>query len=223
MTTVCISRFRTLVPVGITLLASHALAWTSKPVKDDPLVRMPGTQPGQVVDLESDKQCLSCNGGFEPDHWRGTVMAQAGRDPIFWAGLTVAAQDAIWALGTPNAADICVRCHFPMGWLDGRSDPVNASLMRGEDYEGVSCKICHYMYDPFYQTTYTGTRRRGLDQLLGRDRHASPNRSRQEVSGGHKCGGPDQTLQREQVLFQQRPDQSCLHGERRRPYLSDHR
>ena len=142
----------------IAMLTGEAHSWTPKPVKDDPLVRMPGTQPGQVVDLESDKQCLSCHGGFEPDHWRGTMMAQAGRDPIFWAGLTVAAQDAIWALGTPNAADICVKCHFPQGWMDGRSDPVNASLMRGEDYEGVTCKVCHYMYDPFFQTTYNGTR-----------------------------------------------------------------
>jgi hypothetical protein len=86
------------------------------------------------------------------------MMAQAARDPIFWAGLTVAAQDAIWALGNPNAADICVKCHFPQGWLEGRSDPVNASLMTGEDFDGVSCKICHYMYDPFYQETYDGIR-----------------------------------------------------------------
>jgi len=142
------------------MLASQALAWTPKLVVDDPLVRMPGTQPGQVVDLESDKQCMSCHAGsvYEMEHWNGSMMAQAARDPIYWAGLTVAAQDAIWALGTPNAADICVKCHFPQGWLDGRSDPVNASAMRGEDYDGVNCKTCHYMYDPFYQATYDGTR-----------------------------------------------------------------
>jgi hypothetical protein len=72
--------------------------------------------------------------------------------------LTVSAQDAIQFLGTPNAVDICVRCHFPQGWLDGRSDPVNCADMRGEDYDGVSCKICHYLYDPFYQSTYDGIR-----------------------------------------------------------------
>lgn len=145
--------------MGVCLaVAASSIAWTPKPVEDDPLARMPGTQPGQVQDLESDKQCLSCHGGFEMDHWKGSMMAQAGRDPLFWAGLTVAAQDAIWALGTPNAADICVKCHFPQGWLDGRSDPVNAALMRGEDFEGVTCKICHYMYDPFFKATYDGTR-----------------------------------------------------------------
>ncbi|HEY5621036.1 MAG TPA: hypothetical protein VIR77_00405, partial [Pontiella sp.] len=70
----------------------------------------------------------------------------------------VAAQDSIYVLGNPNAADICIRCHFPQGWLDGRSDPPNASQMRGEDYNGVSCKICHYMYDPYYHETFSGAR-----------------------------------------------------------------
>jgi len=160
MTTLVLSRYHILALIGITLLSSQALAWTPKPVKDDPLVRMPGTQPEQVTGLDSDKQCLSCHGGstFEMENWKGSLMAQASRDPLFWAGLTVAAQDSIWALGNPNAADICIRCHFPMGWLDGRSDPVNASQMLGEDFNGVSCKICHYMYDPFFQATYDGTR-----------------------------------------------------------------
>ncbi len=58
-----INKNHILTSIGIILLASQALAWTPKPVKDDPLVRMPGTQPGQVVDLESDKQCLSCHAG----------------------------------------------------------------------------------------------------------------------------------------------------------------
>ncbi len=141
-------------------LISPVMAWEPIAVTNDPLVRMPGTQPGQVIDLESDRQCLSCHAGgqYEMENWKGSLMAQASRDPLFWAGLTVAAQDAVHVLGTPNAADICVRCHFPQGWLDGRSDPVNCSEMRGEDYDGVSCKICHYLYDPFYQSTYDGAR-----------------------------------------------------------------
>jgi len=141
------------------VISAVTLGWTPKPVANDPLVRMPGTQPG-AVDLTGDTSqgCIGCHAGAEPEHWKGSLMAQAARDPIFWAGLTVAAQDAIWALGTPNAADICVKCHFPQGWLEGRSDPVNASLMTGEDFDGVNCKTCHYMYDPFYDATYNGTR-----------------------------------------------------------------
>jgi hypothetical protein len=86
------------------------------------------------------------------------MMAQASRDFLFWACMTVGAQDSIWAVGTPNATDICERCHFPKGWLEGRSDPTNASLMTGADFDGVQCDFCHTMYDPFFETTYAGTR-----------------------------------------------------------------
>jgi hypothetical protein len=136
-----------------------ARAWTPIAVTNDPLVRMPGTQPGGVnLTADTTQGCIGCHEKAQPENWKGSMMAQAARDPLFWAGMTVAAQDAIWALGTPNAVDICIRCHFPQGWLEGRSDPVNASLMAGEDFDGVSCKICHYMYDPFFEDTYNGTR-----------------------------------------------------------------
>jgi hypothetical protein len=137
-------------------------AWTPLPVADDPLVRMPGTQPGQTT-LEAPNRCLNCHGGYdsavEPGfNWQGSMMAQASRDFLFWSCLTVAAQDSIWAVGTPNAVDICERCHFPKGWLEGRSDPANASAMIGADFDGVQCDFCHTMYDPFFETTYAGTR-----------------------------------------------------------------
>jgi len=148
----------------VLLLASGAIAyaWTAVPVVDDPLVRMPGTQPNQVA-LQAPTRCLNCHAGYdtavEPGfNWKGSMMAQASRDFLFWACMTVGAQDSIWALGTPNATDICERCHFPKGWLEGRSDPTNASLMTGADYDGVQCDFCHRMWDPFFQTTYAGTR-----------------------------------------------------------------
>ena len=132
-------------------------------VSDDPLVRMPGTQPDQGVNLEAPGRCLNCHAGYnqsvEPGHnWMGSMMAQAARDPIFWACMTVAGQDSVWAIGTPNAIDICERCHFPEGWLGGRSDPPNASAMTGSDYDGLHCDFCHRMYDPFFEDTYNGTR-----------------------------------------------------------------
>lgn len=137
-------------------------AWTALSVKDDPLIRMPGTQPGQAS-LESPGRCLNCHAGYnssvEPGfNWKGSMMAQAARDPIFWACFTVALQDSIWAVGTPNAGDLCERCHFPGGWLDGRSDPPNASAMIGSDYDAIHCDFCHTMYDPFFDQTYAGTR-----------------------------------------------------------------
>ncbi|MGD2049903.1 MAG: multiheme c-type cytochrome, partial [Chloroflexota bacterium] len=139
-----------------------AYAWAPIAVVDDPLVRMPGTQPNQVT-LEAPGRCLNCHAGYDPAvepgfNWKGSMMAQSARDFLFWSCLTVAAQDSIWAVGTPNATDICERCHFPKGWLEGRSDPTNASLMTGADYDGVQCDFCHRMYDPFFETTYAGTR-----------------------------------------------------------------
>ncbi len=86
------------------------------------------------------------------------MMAQAARDPLFWPALTVAAQDSIYAFGRPNAADGCVRCHLPAGWLEQRSDPVNAAKMNGADFDGVGCDACHRMIDPFFADTAAGTR-----------------------------------------------------------------
>ena len=150
--------------------------------REDPLVRMPGTQPGQVT-LEASTSCYSCHGSgnglwirSKPDFrgrtnyeeyniykaWQGSMMGNSARDPLMFACFTVAAQDSLWAIGTPNAVDICLRCHFPKGWLEGRSSELNASAMAGEDYDGIQCTFCHRLNDPFYKTTYDG-RREGSD------------------------------------------------------------
>ena len=49
------------------------------PVEDDPLVRLPGTQPNQVS-LEGPNRCMNCHGDFdqavEPAfNWKGSMMA----------------------------------------------------------------------------------------------------------------------------------------------------
>ena len=153
-----------LIPCFLVLTGAYGVyAWMSLAIENDPLVRMPGTQPNQGVNLEAPNRCLNCHAGYdqpaEPGfNWAGSMMAQAARDPIFWACFTVALQDSIWAIGTPNAGDLCERCHFPEGWLAGRSDPPNASAMTGSDFDGLHCDFCHRMYDPFFETTYNGTR-----------------------------------------------------------------
>jgi len=60
--------------------------WGPLPVKDDPALRMPGAQPGQNINLESSGRRLNCHAGYgtsvEPGHnWKGSMMAQAARDP----------------------------------------------------------------------------------------------------------------------------------------------
>jgi hypothetical protein len=157
-----------LVAVLIVVLGSGVgvlSAWDPLPVKEDPLVRMPGTQPppeGSVL-LDEPDSCMLCHGGspggdFPGFNWQGSMMAHAARDFLFFSCLAVAAQDSIWAVGRPNATDICIRCHSPKGWLEGRSDPTNASALVDFDWDGVQCDFCHRLFDPFFETTWDGTR-----------------------------------------------------------------
>ncbi len=166
--------------VGAWLAASISAqsTWTPLPVADDPLVRMPGTQPG-VVTLENPATCLTCHAGSatstQPGFlWRGSMMAHAARDFLFWPALAVAVQDSIWAFGRPNVADTCLRCHSPKGWLEGRSDPVNGSLLTGADFDGVQCDFCHRKVDPFFQATFDGTREGGGTPAYWDETNASP-------------------------------------------------
>jgi hypothetical protein len=51
-------------------------------------IQQPGTQPGEVGNLETPGKCDNCHGnsskGVELAHeWRGSMMAHASRDPIF--------------------------------------------------------------------------------------------------------------------------------------------
>ncbi|WP_269526383.1 multiheme c-type cytochrome [Coraliomargarita parva] len=128
--------------------------WTPVAVDEDPVLFMPGSQPGSTV-LESIDQCMNCHSGYdapvEPGHtWAGSMMAQAARDPLWLASVTVALQDSVWLLGNANAGDLCLRCHSPVGWLGGRSDPSNGTALDAGlgDYDGVNCSSCHQMIDP---------------------------------------------------------------------------
>ena len=110
-------------------------------------IQQPGTQPGEISSLESPNKCDNCHGGYntavEPAHnWRGSMMAHAGRDPIFWATLAVAEQDF------DGAGDLCLRCHSTSGWLGGRSTPTDGSGLAAGDDDGVDCDYCHKVTDP---------------------------------------------------------------------------
>ena len=108
----------------------------------------PGTQPLDLTDpILSAQSCAFCHAGYDPedapfDRWAGSMMANATRDPIFHAALAIAEQDA------PYSGELCIRCHAPGGWLEGRSVPTDGSALFGQDYEGVSCQFCHRMVDP---------------------------------------------------------------------------
>ena len=143
--------------------------------------------------------------GVEFDDWSGSIMAHAMRDPSFFAALNVANRDFINLLehvelggdfppltelgettiptllgldetAQPVVGDFCLRCHSPVGWLEGFSEPANPSepFLRGDFWgaqmlglsplseqapdplhnkdseghmDGVSCDVCHRMID----------------------------------------------------------------------------
>lgn len=153
------------VALGAALLLAGVytvLAQTPPPPSQDPLVRMPGTQPNEITLLPA-STCLACHADYDLDvepgfNWMGSMMAQAARDPLYWATMTVAAQDSVWAIGSTNATDLCLRCHMPKGWLEGRSEVTNGSAMTGNDFDGVQCGMCHHMWDSHFEDTYNGVR-----------------------------------------------------------------
>lgn len=127
-----------------------------------------GTQPGLLWALEEPEACMSCHRGYTGANptfmphstWGGSMMANAARDPLFWAALDVANKDV------PGVGDYCLRCHTPPGWMNGRvvkgtfgsgsSGPGGASGCqltgdyndfdgKSNDYAGVTCHFCHRM------------------------------------------------------------------------------
>jgi len=136
--------------VCLAFLVAPALAQS---VTEDQNLFMPGSQQGSAT-VDSVTQCDNCHAGYDTSaepvyNWRGSMMANAARDPLWIATMAVALQDSKHALGNFNAGDLCIRCHSPRGWLGGRSEPTNGTALTGADFEGVTCDFCHRMVDPF--------------------------------------------------------------------------
>jgi PKD repeat protein len=134
-----------LISVVLTALAA-ILAFASAPTTLNDFF-MPGSQPGESGNLEHPDKCDNCHGGYdtavEPAfNWRGSMMSQAARDPLFYACMAIANQDA------PESGDLCIRCHSPAGWLEGRSVPTDGSALNNNDREGVQCDFCHKLVKP---------------------------------------------------------------------------
>ena len=119
-----------------------------------------GTQPGLAHAFVSSDNCAGCHASYANNDpkffpwntWAGSMMANATRDPVFWAALDVANHDQ------PGVGDYCLRCHTPSGWYGGRVvkagsgtvDGSNGCMLQGDytssdagDYSGESCHFCH--------------------------------------------------------------------------------
>ena len=110
-----------------------------------------GTQPLESGILEDPSvTCVTCHGNYDPvvepwHTWRGSMMGQAMRDPLFLATMVVAEQDA------PAVGDLCLRCHTPGGWQEGRSTDTSGGMLTAKDRQSVQCDFCHRQVDPIYQ------------------------------------------------------------------------
>jgi hypothetical protein len=129
--------------LGLALVLAKSFAAIIVPTE----IQLPGTQPMEIGNLESPDKCDNCHGGYdhnvEPAHnWRGSMMANAGRDPIFWATVAIAEQDF------DGAGDLCIRCHSTGGWIPGRSTPTDGSGLAANDADGVECDFCHKATNP---------------------------------------------------------------------------
>ena len=142
-------------------LSLSAVAFAQLPPTD---VMMPGSQPPEIVTgfalsqpdivsfIHSDtgaQHCSGCHVSGTADHsteittlWRGSMMANASRDPLTWAALAVAEQDF------PGVGDTCIRCHVSKGWVEGRSVPSDGSALQALDADGVTCHLCHRLANP---------------------------------------------------------------------------
>jgi hypothetical protein len=139
-------RFIHLLPVPLLLLLTAASVTALVPTTLNDFF-LPGSQPGQSGQLETPDKCDNCHGGYdqavEPAFtWRGSMMSQAARDPFFYACMSMANQSAEFS------GDLCIRCHSPAGWLEGRSVPTDGSALNVNDRQGVQCDFCHKLVNP---------------------------------------------------------------------------
>ncbi len=112
---------------------------------------LPGELNTPFADSEDCAECHSFANSPEtkeqplvsPIAWQGTLMANAARDPVFWAGVAIASQDQ----QEPDETVICVRCHSPQAFVGGRGGSISIDDLDPVDRDGIGCDFCHRMID----------------------------------------------------------------------------
>jgi hypothetical protein len=131
-----------------------------------------GTQPNGAgvpttfQPLAPPEACISCHANYGTNDpftvvepyaaWVSSMMGQSGRDPLFYAGLSIANQDAA------GAGQYCIRCHLPQGFLAGHSVPADGSALTPADLQSVHCSFCHRMVDPVYKPGVSPAQDQGI-------------------------------------------------------------
>jgi hypothetical protein len=150
---------------ALALVTLYALAAVSNLSAAPPDFELPGTQPttfgnpsAQILHLfvppegHSDA-CSNCHAadpllGRPLEAWQGSMMSQSARDPLFYAQLDLALADHLVRPEVDGMADMCLRCHSPVGWLEGRSTDTTGMGFNVKDLFGVQCHACHRLVDP---------------------------------------------------------------------------
>jgi MYXO-CTERM domain-containing protein len=112
------------------------------------------TQPETLQNpLASAFECADCHSFDNPaehaseppvapwESWRYGLMAQSARDPVFWAGVALAAQDI------PGATEVCIRCHSPRAFLEGNGSATQFDELDFNEADGVDCEFCHRLVE----------------------------------------------------------------------------
>jgi MYXO-CTERM domain-containing protein len=133
-------------PILSRAIGAGATAWLSASA-----AQAAPTAPGTLVNpIDPVSECAGCHQFLpaqsgapneSPYAWQGSLMANSARDPVFWAGVALAAQDA------PGETSRCIRCHAPNAFLSGRDEAIEITELEGNDLDGVSCALCHRMVE----------------------------------------------------------------------------
>jgi hypothetical protein len=111
-----------------------------------------GTPVGGLTDeIFSFSNCISCHASSNtsstlPGRWQGSLHANAARDPIFLAAVSIAEQDV------HGVGETCFKCHAPGAWIDGRLENATdgSNLFPNDFNNGISCNFCHRAVNPVY-------------------------------------------------------------------------
>jgi hypothetical protein len=178
------------------LAATALLAYAATVVPTD--MNMPGTQSGEFPSTITSVSNCNCHdftpvGPVEESPvlgWSGGMMANAGRDPLFWSTLGIAEQDFLPGQG--GAGDLCIRCHSVKGWIEGRSTPTNGSALDPTtDTEGVMCDFCHMVVNPDEDATIPPVH---ADRASYEESQRSPFYAYDETTGEGYYGGAEYVL-----------------------------
>jgi len=146
---------------ALALIAAACIAGAAASSQTSQSKAKPGSKAGAAVHFQSSDRCVACHNGLTTrsgedysfgTSWAATMMANAGRDPYWHAGVRREILDHPGAQAAIE--EECSTCHMPMAHyeatLAGREAGIFAHIPFNRENEmsrlaadGVSCSVCH--------------------------------------------------------------------------------